>query len=380
MYHKMYVMLKQIKSYLLDLIIVVCVVIIVCIVAEVVLRLIAPYRWSLFMEPTRVQVVNEIGVNFFNVEFTDGGIYWEPYIPVLKGDEKHKDFLADYSTRFFPKALLRRQTRIVLLGDSTGYVNEKGNKGEMFSSLLEKHLNAARLDNLGYVVANIGSGSYGTFQKAIAFKRRGVAFSPHLVILEFGTNENEYSNFVYSKRDPRRPAHKGAYILTINRNVIPLSLPLSRKVNQFFCRHSLLFRFLSLQVDRVENTVGMQRHKTDEYDMTGEQAQNALKSINKLARANGSNLLVVTFPSVDKPIAKQSNKKYPHSEMLRFANKEGIPIFDLIADMPDVEFGKVRLNREGRTNKMDYRAMAEKLSAYLKAHPELFNSKPKPLK
>ena len=369
-------MSKHFNSCLLKLSVMIGAVLIMCFVSEAALRLVARSRWSLFVSPTHLQAVNKAGAgadtNFPIIKSMQGGIYWEPDVKMSK--EMRENFLMDYYNRFFDKKLLHDQKRIVLLGDSIGYgfVGEQ-NRPKNFSSLLEDYLNATQPGGLGYAVANLSCGSYSTFQEAIAFERRGLAFSPHLVLLEF--TMNDFSNFVYSDRHPRYTTRRGTYVLTLDEDVIPLSLPLPRRLNEFLCRHSMLFRFSNLRTDVLRGKWGLRRGSAV-YNKTREQALNALDKINKLARANGSKFLVVFFPLTDKPFAEHSSKEYPYNEIVAFAAKHDIPVFDLIAAMRDVDYKAVRLDSGGHLSETGHRVVAEKLFDYLKKHPELLNSKP----
>ena len=368
---------KHPKPCLLKLFVMIGAVLIMCLITEATLRLVARPRWALFVRPSPLRSVNESGVNFLNVRSINGGIYWEPILSMPKDINMPDDYLVDYYNRLFNKKLLKNQKRIVLLGDSIGYgLAGPQNINKNFSSLLEVHLNTASPSGHDFAAANLSYGSYSTFQEKIAFQRHGMAFSPHLVIMEF--TKNDFSNFVYSDRHPQYTTRRGTYILTLDEDILPLSLPLPRRLNIFLCRHSLFFRFLNLRVDTLKTKWGLRRGSA-RYSKTREQALNALEEINKLALANGSKLLIVLFPMTDKPFARQSNSEYPYNAVVTFAAKYDIPVFDLIAAMHNVDYKAVRLDPGGHFNEVGHRVVAEKLFTYLKNHPELLDSKPKPI-
>ncbi|MEW6200849.1 MAG: SGNH/GDSL hydrolase family protein [bacterium] len=369
---------KHPKSCLLKLLVMIGAVLIVCFVTEASLRLLARSRWTPFVvAPDELKGNNEPGLNLPNVMSKDGGVYWEPYISIPDDPGMRKKFLIDYYNRHFYKELLRNQKRIIILGDSVGYgLHGKQNIPKNFSMLLEVYLNKRRVRGLTFAVANFSCGSYSTFQEAIAFRRHGLAFSPHLVILQF--TENDFTNFVYSDEHPRYTTRAGTQNLTVGKHIIPLSLPLPRKLNETLSRYSMFFQFLNMRVDALRAKRVLQR-ESGEHRKNRELALNSLDRINKTAQKNGSKFLVVLFPVTDKPFSQHSSEEFPYNEVVAFAAKHNIPVFDLIAAMRDVDYKAVRLDPGGHFNEVGHRVVAEKLFSYLKNHPELLNSKPKPV-
>ncbi|MEW6202112.1 MAG: SGNH/GDSL hydrolase family protein [bacterium] len=371
-------MIKILKSYLVKLCIAIISVLFISLVAEGVLRMMAHSRWALFVSPTRVQAANKAGEAYPRVKSMRGGIYWEPDIVVKDDEETNKNFIPDFRNRFFDKSVVSKQKRIVLLGDSIGYgFGGRENLWEIFSAIIEELLNKTQPEGPGFAVANFSWGSYSPFQEAIAFERHGMKFSPHLVILEF--TRNDFTNFVYSNRHPQYTTRKGTYVLTIGEDVLPMSLPIPLELNKLLSEYSMLFRYLNLRVDALRTKWNIKKY-TVEYSLTRKKALEAIDRIHSLARANSSNLLIVLFPVTDKPFARHSSKEYPYSEVVAFARKKGIPVFDLIADMRDVDYKAVRIDTAGHLNKSGHRIVAEKIFNYLQEYPELLNSRPKPIK
>jgi len=103
--------------------------------------------------------------------------------------------------------------RIALFGDSFTHGDDVPYE-HSFGAVLEKELNQA---GIRAEVLNFGVGGYGIDQAMLRFKREGVAFAPHLVVLGFQPeNLKRNLNLIRPLYDPRSglPFAKPRFILT----------------------------------------------------------------------------------------------------------------------------------------------------------------------
>lgn len=368
--------MKTAKALFIRILTVATAVMVALMVAEFAIRALSRTNWKLFAAGRKPQSVNEKGVNFPVVKSVNGNVYFEPDIDANLARVGDRN-LGDYYYRFFDKDVLKRMKRVVLLGDSIGYgMVRKEDLPKNFSWRLENMLAKDEPAGSGAVVANFSFGSYSTYQEVEAFERHGLAFRPHLVILEF--TMNDFTSFLFSDRHPYYTTRKGVFVVDTGEYVIPLSLPIPNRLNESLCKHSFLARFLNVRLDRILSGMKYKPGRS-QYNVSRDEVFRSLDRLLDLSDKYGFNVLIVFFPMTDKPFAERSRNEYPYSDVDRYAAERGIPVFDLIAGMRDQDYRAVRSDPNGHLNEYGHKVVAEKLYVYLKTHPRLVKANPAPV-
>lgn len=177
-----------------------------------------------------------------------------------------------FRDREYSLAKPEKMNRIIVLGDSV--VLGWGVPFELtFSEILEKKLNA---EEERFEVINLGTGNYNSIMQAELFKKKGLAFNPDLVILNYFVNDAE----------PTPKISRASYLLRKN---------------------SYLYAFISGKyldfVSQFEEGLNLENYYRRLYREDADNLlanKQALEGLISLTSEKGIRLMIVSFPDLRK--------------------------------------------------------------------------------
>lgn len=213
----------------------------------------------------------------------------------------------------FSRRKPRGEWRVLCLGES-GTFGEGVAARDTYSEVLERRLQAAYPDGR-FQVVNAGLPSYTSFQMATYLERVGLAFSPDLVIVYSGSNDQLPSYFV-DRVTARRPAYGRGFT---DREVYERRFAVP---GWPWLRHSAFVRLLAASLLSTEAAVAPTALLSNQVERVPLDDRVAnLTRIVQLARAHGAEVLFLVPPYGDAP--------GPDKALRRVVRQTGAPLLNL---------------------------------------------------
>lgn len=217
--------------------------------------------------------------------------------------------------------------RILGLGDSFTFgigVDEK----DTYLKKLEGLLTAEFQKEYKIEVINAGIGGWGTAQELIYLKKEGLRYNPDLITIGFFVNDpsdnDEGKLYKLENNHLIRQAVKPSRSLSAVKKVTTY-IPFYN----FLTRHS---QFLSLLRSQLTIILTSRNKKNGPNYKNLDLTKALLKKINQLARANGSELIIILIPSKEQFLTQGSPSRNMQLEVIRFCRDNNIKVLDLFSD------------------------------------------------
>lgn len=233
--------------------------------------------------------------------------------------------------------------RIVALGDSVTF-GAGVDVNDTFLKILEIKLNKQN-QNINYEVINGGVSAYNLMQKYIILESKLIKYNPDLVlinfvqddygpinVLKYSINGSEGNNTLKNKYD----------LFSLN---MPRILPLPRKLNLFFLKHSAFYRFFNLKTYNILSKINSIKYPPEIYKLIGghdsfEYNREAVDKLLNYSIKKNIPIIIVSFPNLvnDNTINDKWIITYPSHN-----NMTVIDLFPLLIKK-EVDFESVRLS------------------------------------
>jgi lysophospholipase L1-like esterase len=241
--------------------------------------------------------------------------------------------------------------RVVFLGDSVTF-GPGVRDDEPYARLLEADLKA---DGAGQVeTINAGVVGYNTIQELGRLDEAGLAYQPDTVVLTFLVNDLLETFSIFDHQ------YEPTGVLA--------------NVKVWLRRNSNLFRFVQQAFWRVGEELRRSREGPTEplrkRDRMDERLA-TLSEIVRVTRANNADFLLVLYPdNLSDPVSPgpSGERLTVRDELVRFAEREGVPVYDLtdaLGDVRDPRARQFRLREDPHPSPAGHRAIADALVAPL---------------
>lgn len=243
--------------------------------------------------------------------------------------------------------------RVVFLGDSVtfgaGVLDH-----EPFPRLLETAINAADSGVGPIETVNTGVVGYNTMQELARLERVGLAYEPSTVVHVFVVNDllETFSIFDHQYE--------------------PTGLLAGLKV--WLRRNSNLYRFVQQAYWRIGQEMRRAREGPTEPLRKRDRLEDRLATLSEIVRvtrANDASFLLVLYPdNLSDPVSPgpSGERLTVREELMQFAAREGVPVFDLtdaLGDVRDPRARQFRLREDPHPSPDGHRAIADALVAPL---------------
>jgi len=260
---------------------------------------------------------------------SDDPVLGYEYVPNRGRDEGHfNDSHAGFATnadgfrdRDHEVAKSAGTCRVLVLGDSTTAGNGVPSSDDLYTSRLERALNATAVGSTKFEVFNMGVGGYHTLQEVETLRVKGLKYAPDVVLVTFCMNDF----------DPRSDGGVAKALAEKNRG--RAWTPAGGAWAWFVRNSRLAFIVTHLLGDAPLD---------DAYERDVLKGRTTVRAgfelLSALQREHGFAALVVLLPSLHDPIAR-----YPFAEIHRRAietarDLPNVPVVDLLpkfAELPD---------------------------------------------